>query len=140
MFGTILALLVAIEVLAWLWAHTLGADLLWSVTTLLLGVVLIVVWLVYLVTWAARRRRFAWHLLIIPTIGLLGLAVAFTGLPQKARWSYDEPRLTAAARAALADPRGVFRDQGDRRIGTQAVAAIAKAGGVVTFSVPGGDS
>lgn len=135
--GGILAGLVAIEVLAWLWAQTVGADFGWSVLTLLVGAALVVAWLAYLVTWAIRRRRFASHLLIIPTIGLLGLAAASTGLPQKARWWYDEPRLTAAAQAALADPRAEFHDQGDRTIGTQEVSSTSKADGVVTFHLYG---
>ena len=136
--GAVLAVLVAIEVLAWLWGQTVGADMLWQAFSLLVGGVLVVVWLIYLVTWAARRKRFAWHLLIIPAIGLLGIAAAFTGLPHKARWAYDEPRLTAAAQTALADPRTEFHDSDDRRIGTQEVYATDKVDGVVTFSVLGG--
>ncbi|WP_207799564.1 hypothetical protein, partial [Tsukamurella pulmonis] len=46
-------------------------------------------------------------------------------------------RLTAAAQAALADPRAEFHDPGDRRIGTQTVSGTEKQGGVVSFSVPG---
>lgn len=118
--------------------HTVGAHLLWLATTLLAGFVLIVVWLIYLATWAARRKRFAWHLLIIPAIGLFGLAAVVTGLPHKARWSYDEPRLTAAARAVLADPRPEFSEHGNRRIGSQEVYGTDKADGVVTFSIFGG--
>ncbi len=136
-FGAVLAVLVAIEVAAWLWGHTLGSDFLWFSGTLVTGFVLVVVWLLYLVAWAAFRKRFAWHLLVIPALGLLGLAIAFSGLPQKARWSYDEPRFTTAAQEALADPRSEFSDQRDRRIGTQTVSGTAKAGGVVTFSVAG---
>ncbi|KXP00014.1 hypothetical protein [Tsukamurella pseudospumae] len=132
-FGAILAGLVVIEVLAWLWAQTIGAGFGWSVLTLLVGVALVVAWLAYLVTWAFRRKRFAWHLLIIPTIGLLGLGAAFSGLPQKARWAYDEPRLTVAAREAIADPRAEFHDQNDRTIGTQEVSSTSKVDGVVTF-------
>ncbi|NMD55737.1 MULTISPECIES: hypothetical protein [Tsukamurella] len=136
--GAVLAVLVAIEVLAWLWGQTLGTDMLWQAFSLLSGSVLVVAWLIYLVIWVARRKRYARHLLVIPVIGLLALAVAFTGLPQKARWSYDEPRLTAAARAVLADPRTEFHDSGDQRIGTQEVYATDKTGGVVTFSIFGG--
>ncbi|RDH09682.1 hypothetical protein DVB88_22235, partial [Tsukamurella pulmonis] len=66
--GAVLAVLVAIEVLAWLWGHTVGAEFGWFAGTLLTGFVLIVMWLVYLVTWVIRRRRFAWHLLIVPVI------------------------------------------------------------------------
>jgi hypothetical protein len=136
--GAVLAGLVAIEVLAWLWGKTIGADFGWSVLSLLVGVALVVAWLVYLVTWAIRRRRFASHLLIIPVIGVLGLAAAFTGLPQKARWAFDQPRLTAAAQAALADPRAEFHDQGDRTIGTQEMTSTNKADGMVTFPLYSG--
>ncbi|MCA0157689.1 hypothetical protein LB823_15960 [Tsukamurella sp. M9C] len=136
--GAVLAVLVVVEVLAWLWGQTVGTDLLWQAFSLLVGGVLVVVWLIYLATWAARRKRFAWHLLIIPAIGLLGIAAAFTGLPHKARWAYDEPRLTAAAQTVLADPRTEFYDHGDRRIGTQEVYNTAKVDGVVTFSIFGG--
>ncbi|WP_238219503.1 hypothetical protein [Tsukamurella pulmonis] len=136
--GAVVAVLVAIEVLAWLWGQTVGTNILWQAFSLLVGGVLVVVWLVYLVTWVIRRRRFAWHLLIVPVIGVLGLAAAFTGLPQKARWSYDEPRLTSAARAVLADPRPEFSEHGNRRIGSQEVYGTDKAGGVVTFSILGG--
>lgn len=136
--GAVLAVLVVVEVLAWLWGQTVGTDMLWQAFSLLVGGVLVVVWLIYLVTWAARRKRFAWHLLIIPAIGLLGIAAAVTGLPQKARWSYDEPRLTAAAHATLADPRAEFHAYGKRRIGSQEVYGTDKVDGVVTFSVSGG--
>ncbi|MCA4995066.1 hypothetical protein HWD35_10120 [Tsukamurella tyrosinosolvens] len=136
--GAVLAVLVAIEVLAWLWGQTVGTDLLWQAFSLLAGGVLVVAWLIYLVTWAARRKRFAWHLLTIPAIGLLGIAAAFTGLPHKARWAYDEPRLTAAAQTALADPRTEFNDPSDRRIGSQDVYSTSRSGGAVTFAVHGG--
>ncbi len=136
--GAVLAVLVVIGVLAWLWGHTLGADLMWWLVPFLGGVALVVLWLGYLVLWAARRRRFAWHLLVIPAIGLLGLTAAFTGLPHKARWAYDEPRLTAAAKAVIADPRAEFYEHGDRRIGSQTIYHVDKKGDVVTFSFFGG--
>lgn len=136
--GAIIAALVVIDVLAWLWGQTLGAGLLWWLVPFLGGLVLIAVWAVYLVTWAARRRRFARHLLIIPTIGLLGLAAAFTGLPHEARWAYDEPRLTEAAKAALGDPRPDFDEHDERRIGSQTIYHLAKQGNVVTFFFSGG--
>lgn len=136
--GAVLAVLVAIEVLAWLWGQTLGADLMWWLFPFLGGIALVLAWFVYLATWVARRKRFAWHLLIIPAIGMLGIAAAVMGLPAAARWAYDEPRLTAAAQAALADPRPEFHDSGDRRIGTQEVYATDKVAGVVTFSIFGG--
>lgn len=136
--GAVLAVLVAIEVLAWLWGLTVGAEFMWLPVTLFVGFVLIVAWIVYLAAWERRRKRFSWHLLIIPAIGLFGIAAAVTGLPQKARWSYDEPRLTAAARATLADPRAEFHEYGKRRIGSQEVYGTDKVDGVVTFSIFGG--
>lgn len=137
-FGGVLAALVVIEVLAWLWGQTLGADLMWWLGAFFGGLALIAVWLVYLITWTVRRRRFAWHLLIIPTVGLLGLAAAFTGLPHKARWAYDEPRLTEAAKAILSDPRTEFYEHGDRRIGSQSIYHTEKRGNMVEFSFFGG--
>lgn len=137
-FGGVLAVLIVIEVLAWQWGQTLGADLMWWLGAFFGGLALIVIWIGYLITWAVRRRRFAWHLLIIPVVGLLGLAAAFTGLPHKARWAYDEPRLTEAAKAILADPRTEFYENGDRRIGSQSIYHTEKKGNMVEFSFFGG--
>ncbi|MET9329268.1 hypothetical protein [Tsukamurella sp. NPDC003166] len=77
-------------------------------------------------------------MLIIPVVGLLGLAAAFTGLPHKARWAYDEPHLTEAAKAILADPRAAFYEHGDRRIGSQKIYHTERRDNMVEFSFFGG--
>lgn len=133
-FGTVLTVFVMIEALAWLWSHTMGAGIGWFLVSFFGGVALVILWLIYLAVWTRRQRRFAWHLLIIPTVGLLGLAAGITGLPHKARWAYDEPRFTAAAQEALSDTRTEFHDSVDRRIGSQTVYGIDRNDGAVTFS------
>jgi hypothetical protein len=108
------------------------------VLTLLVGTVLILVWVIYLAFWAVGRHGFSWRLLVIPTIGALGLAAVLLGVPQDLRWTYDEPRFTRAAEQALADPRPEFYDSTDHRIGTLDVYATAKKDGIITFSFSGG--
>lgn len=135
-FGGVLAVLVVLDVLAWLWSMTLGADIDWGFYAYFGGMALIVLWLGYLVTWVIRRRRYAWHLLVIPVIGLVAVATAVADLPHKLRWAYDEPRLTAAAEAFLADPRTDFYDVTDLRIGSQEIRAVGKADGAIAFHSP----
>lgn len=131
--GVVLAIAVGIDAVAGLWSLTLGANFMWYLCALMGALALFVLWVTYLVTWVTRRRRWAWHLLVIPLIGVVTIAIAATGLPQKARWSYDEPRLTEAGETFLADSRRNFHDSEVRHIGSQEVYAVEKDDGVITL-------
>lgn len=136
-FGYGLAVVVLLDVAAWLWALTFPGDPGLLVLSLLVGVILIVSWLVYLAGWAWKIRRFAWQLLIIPLIGAIAIGLRMTNAVPDARWNYDEPRLRAAAERMLADPRADVDDYAARSIGTQDVYSASKREGVVRFHIAG---
>ncbi|KXO94408.1 hypothetical protein AXK56_17265 [Tsukamurella pulmonis] len=136
----VLPLLVLVNSVFLLRGTMLGVDEFDTTWPWMSGVILFGLWVSYLVVWFRRTRTFSWRLLSIPLIGVLALALAFTDTPRRIQWIYDEPRLTAAARQVLADPRIEFSDDGDRRVGTLRVLRTAKAGGAVRFAIPPTDT
>lgn len=136
-FGYGLAVFLALDAAALLWAGTFPGDPGLGVLSLLGGVVLFLGWLVYLVAWARTIRRFAWRLLIIPLIGAIAIGLGMTNAVPEARWNYDEPRLRAVAEQMLADPRADVVDYESRKIGTQQVYSAYKTDSVVRFHIAG---
>lgn len=138
--GWILTSLVLANCAFWLRSTMLGVDDFTETVPWLLGLILFGLWVTYLAVWFRRGMSPSWRLLPIPLAGVLTLALAFTGTPQRLQWAFDEPRLTAAAQQVLTDPRVDFTDQGDRRIGTLRVHRTTKQGGTVAFAIPPTDN